>query len=90
MSLGWGTTIPLSSNTQRGWGIGYSDLTFADFVPAPFGDGYVACGPYPATLKLPMLQSCMSIFISRKSKWSLLVQRMYLDIFATGLQDREV
>ncbi len=57
--------------------MGYSDLTFADFVPAPSGDGHVACDPIQLLLKLPSLAPELyeGIFISRKSKWSLLVQR---------------
>lgn len=70
--------------------MGFSDLTFADFVPAPSGDSYVACSPYPASLKLPSHASELYEYLHKQKEQvePVSARDMYLDIFATGLQDR--
>ena len=72
--------------------MGYTKLSFADFVPTPDGAGYVPISGFPSTLKLPQHASALYDYLRSQKELvePVSASELYRDIFSSGLQEKGV
>lgn len=72
--------------------MGYTELSFADFVPTPDGAGYVPINGFPSTLKLPQHASALYDYLHSQKELvePASASELYRDIFSSGLQEKGV
>ena len=64
--------------------MGYTELSFADFVPTPDGAGYVPINGFPSTLKLPQHASALYDYLHSQKELvePVSASELYRDIFS--------
>lgn len=71
--------------------MGYTKLSFADFVPTPDGAGYVPINGFPSTLKLPQHASALYDYLRSQKELvePVSASELYRDIFQVDYKRKE-